>query len=215
MKSKDVPGIDARDAGKLLDLLAGSEAFAQVVLMIHTGLRRGEAFGLAWRSVDFDARVAVISHQMHLDGRIETLKTDKSHRSVDLAAPLVDMMRVWRKDQKEEALRLSRTPVEYVLGVEPADARRAYERGKLALSKAAKRVGIPGHVTHHTLRHAYASIQLSTGQDLVYVSQQLGHASVAITADLYGCHLRKRDQAAADHLASLISVKRVGLVRRR
>ena len=36
------------------------------------------------------------------------------------------------------------------------------------------------------LRHTYASLLLSRGESLLYVSRQLGHASVNITADRYG-----------------------------
>jgi len=66
-----------------------------------------------------------------------------------------------------------------------------------------------------TLYSRTAFAGATTGQQLLYVSQQLGHASVAITADLYGCHLRKRDQAAADNLGALLKVKQIGLWGRR
>ena len=48
----------------------------------------------------------------------------------------------------------------------------------------------------HALRHTYASLLINQGESLKYVSRQLGHASIQITADLYG-HLFKETSAAA------------------
>ena len=38
----------------------------------------------------------------------------------------------------------------------------------------------------HDLRHTYVSLALQRGVPLMVVSRQLGHASIAITADTYG-----------------------------
>lgn len=43
-----------------------------------------------------------------------------------------------------------------------------------------------GHWTPHELRHSAASIMLAQGTPLWMVSEVLGHASLAITKDVYG-----------------------------
>ena len=48
----------------------------------------------------------------------------------------------------------------------------------------------------HTLRHTYTSLLINAGESIKYVSRQLGHASIQITADLYG-HLFKETSLAA------------------
>jgi integrase len=56
-----------------------------------------------------------------------------------------------------------------------------------------------GHWTPHELRHSAASIMLAQGTPLWVVSEVLGHASLAITKDVYG-HLvgdEKRDATRA------------------
>ena len=42
------------------------------------------------------------------------------------------------------------------------------------------------HVSFHSLRHTNASIRIHAGQNIKYMSSQLGHASVKITLDTYG-----------------------------
>ena len=39
--------------------------------------------------------------------------------------------------------------------------------------------------TFHQLRHSFASLLLQQGESLVYVKDQLGHASVRLTVDTY------------------------------
>ncbi len=63
--------------------------------------------------------------------------------------------------------------------------------------------GLPA-LTVHGLRHSYASAALEPGVAMKVVSERLGHASMAITADLYTRVRREVDRAAADQVAALI-----------
>lgn len=55
-----------------------------------------------------------------------------------------------------------------------------------ALARTLKAAGIRRRLRVHDLRHTYASLALQRGVPLLTVSRQLGHASIAITADVYG-----------------------------
>ena len=65
---------------------------------------------------------------------------------------------------------------------EPCEPRNALR----AFKAAAKRAGLPSSVGLHTLRHSAASVMMASGVPLKIVSDILGHASVAITGDIYG-----------------------------
>jgi integrase len=57
---------------------------------------------------------------------------------------------------------------------------------------------------NYDVRHSYATAALEAGVPLKVVSERLGHASIAITGDVYS-HVRPEvDQAAADLVAGLI-----------
>ena len=54
-----------------------------------------------------------------------------------------------------------------------------------------------GDVTLHTLRHTFGSIKLEHGENLIYVSKQMGHAAPSITANVYAHLLKERRPEAA------------------
>ena len=56
----------------------------------------------------------------------------------------------------------------------------------------------------HGLRHTYATLALSRGVNPRIVSARLGHATVALTLDVYSHVLPQADQEAADRIAELL-----------
>jgi integrase len=59
----------------------------------------------------------------------------------------------------------------------------------------------------HGLRHPCASLALSSGVNPRIVSGRLGHATVALTLDIYSHVLPQQDQDAADKIAALIELQ--------
>jgi integrase len=64
-----------------------------------------------------------------------------------------------------------------------------------------KRLGLPA-VRLHDLRHSAATLWLEAGLPLKLVQELLGHASMAITADVYAHILPAYRREAADVLAA-------------
>ena len=64
-------------------------------------------------------------------------------------------------------------------------------------ARICQRAGLE-HWHPHELRHSAASLMLASGVKLQVVSEVLGHASIRMTADVYGHILAPDRQAAAD-----------------
>jgi integrase len=60
-------------------------------------------------------------------------------------------------------------------------------------------------ITLHGARHSYATLALASGARLDVISRQFGHASMAITADVYG---HPDDEAAATAAEALEEILR-------
>jgi integrase len=114
-------------------------------------------------------------------------KTAKSRRVIPLSPTAEKVLRDMRTRQMTERLRAGPLwqPTLYAFTTElgePCDPRNALR----ALKAAAKRANLPSTLGLHTLRHSAASVMLSAGVPLKVVSEIFGHASVAITGDVYG-----------------------------
>jgi len=73
-----------------------------------------------------------------------------------------------------------------------------YRKMRKALKTACEKAKVP-HCTHHSLRHAYATIMHEKGKDIGTISKLLGHANPTITQNIY-VHWRDEQvhQAALD-----------------
>jgi integrase len=139
-----------------------------------TGMRKGEANALEWRDMDFEAGEIVVR------GDPETGTKNWELRRVPLipdARALFQRMRSERAD-------------------EPLDAKVFVVReSQKALDRACKKVGTP-RITHHDLRHLFATRCIESGVDIPTVSRWLGHKDGgALAMKTYG-HLRREHSIA-------------------
>lgn len=159
--------------------------FPILFAMSRTGLRPSEARALQW--ADYDQRRQQLRIRRTFGHRdiLGEPKTRHSRRDVDVSPQLAELLRRHRKAQAEAKLagRLAELP-EYVFTEpdgRPLD-RRTFERAFARILKAA---GLGRQYSPKSLRHTYASLMISEGANMLYVSRQLGHASVAITEKHY------------------------------
>ena len=66
--------------------------------------------------------------------------------------------------------------------------------------------GVDYHSPHAT-RHTYATLALEAGVPLKEVSEQLGHADVAITAQIYSHAIDQRRRRAANAIGAILAPK--------
>jgi len=124
------------------------------------------------------------------------VKTRRSRRRLYLTPQLVDVLRRHRARQVQEQLRLGAAWQDHGLVFvsrigTPVDPDNLSHR----FSRWCRDAGL-GHWHRHELRHSGASLMLAQGTPLHVVSEVLGHASIAITKDVYG-HLIEGDKRAA------------------
>jgi integrase len=173
------------------------------MLMLMTGVRRGEALGLRWEDVDLKKGVISIRQQLQrIDGELKAtdVKTEKSRRSINLPASMVDELKAHKSVQAKSRLE---SPVWHetafvftsTVGT-PLDPRNVAKRFTSVCRKAKI-----GKWHPHELRHTAASLMLANGIPLQVVSDILGHASIRITSDVYGHVLAPQRQEAAEVMA--------------
>jgi integrase len=106
--------VTSDEVGRLLKTARGDRLEPLIVLMLGTGLRRGEALALHWRDVELTAGICGCAGRSHAstDGWCLTnLKTERSRRFVSLPSPVVEMLRRHKASLAAERLAaLARVP---------------------------------------------------------------------------------------------------------
>jgi integrase len=156
-----------------------------MLTLTRAGLRCGEVVALG--IPDFAERGGgELRVWQAVNSRTGTVGEPKSGpRIVDLSlsAELVAVLRAQVTELKARRL----IPWLFPSNEPGADGRVTHERVARAVKRIAKKAGIAHDVSPHDLRHTYATRLLNMpGVNVLYVSRQLGHASVQETIDTYG-----------------------------
>jgi integrase len=168
--------LDATEAAAVLEAVKGERLEALAVLVLGTGLRRGEALRLRWDHVDLDATPATLT--------VVRSKTEAGRRTITLPPFVVAALRAHRARQAAERLAALWWGDDQLVfttpngtAVDPNYALRWWWDMTI-------RAGV-GRRRFHATRHTAATLMLNAGVPLEVVSATLGHAGLAITADVY------------------------------
>ncbi|MET7418223.1 site-specific integrase [Dactylosporangium sp. NPDC005555] len=171
------------------------------------GLRRGEVAGLRWCDVDLQHGTATIVQQITCTGRLIYVgppKSAASRRVIALDRHTVQVLREHARRQRLERLA----------------AGQQWQDTGYVFTRVDGRPLHPDYLTHrfrrlcglaelppirlHDLRHGAASLAHQAGADLKTIQDQLGHASIVLTADTYTSVLPESQRRAAAATAELV-----------
>jgi integrase len=196
----------AAQAKQLMNALRDAPTGCLFMLMLMTGMRRGEALGLRWENIDLKKGVISIRQQLQrIDGqlKITEVKTEKSRRAINLSMSMVQELKIHKLSQakaRRESAIWQDTGFVFTSTIgTPLDPRNVAKRFDSACHKA--RIG-KWHP--HELRHTAASLMLANGTPLQVVSSILGHASIRITSDVYGHVQAPQRKDAAEAMAAVL-----------
>ncbi|HEX7093303.1 MAG TPA: site-specific integrase, partial [Nitrospiraceae bacterium] len=167
------------------------------VLMVKTGMRPGEAIAFQPGDLDVRQHTIRIERAATLGGLVKSTKTAEV-RKVDLSAKLIPKLEGYRAWLELESMagRWGDTP-----WLCPNDQGRLYEERHLrrVFHRILHRANLPSFRVYD-LRHTYASLLLSSGVPLLYVSQQLGHTIPTTTLRYYARWIPTGEQRYVDVL---------------
>lgn len=205
-KERNVAPPTPDQVGRLLDA-APPDLALFLRLAVLTGARRGELCALRWSALD-DGGLTIRSAIYVSKGEVgEKLPKTNQVRRVDLDEHTLKLLHERRERAESLAFEfgcdLERDGFVFSDDPQGASPWRPDSGVSARFTRLRKSVGLD-HVRLHDLRHASATWQFAAGVAPHTVSQRLGHASKAMTFDVYG-HARKSDnQGAADTLAGLL-----------
>lgn len=154
-RSRDLPELPDLKRVAYTDYLT-----PMITVLLHCGLRRGEAFGIEWCDVDLGGGMLTI--------RGEVSKTGDS-RDIPLNSTAKAVLSAWREQNTGKGL------------VFPSPRGAAFDNIQTAWENVLKDAGIEGFRLHD-LRHTFASRCLAAGADIQTTRELLGHKKVETTA---------------------------------
>jgi integrase len=188
--------------GAFLDFVQNDDLAVCWRLIALRGLRRGEALGLAWPDVDFERGTITIRRARVVAGTQViwgTPKTMYGERVVHIDSGTIGALRAHRAAQVHRVLRSSSDLVFATIEGLPLNPNGISQRFERLVARA----GLPP-IRLHDLRHGAATIGLSAGVAMKTMSEQLGHATYAFTADRYTSVTDEVARAAAESVAAII-----------
>ncbi len=164
-----------------------------------SGCRLGEALGLTWQDVDWEGQAVHVRQTLQrVNGEwvLQEPKTEAGRRTV--ALPPWGLSALKRQRAQQAAWRLKAgAGWRNTWGLVFTTPQGSPLHGPVvahALRRECARLGLPP-LTPHGLRHWHASLLLAARVPLPEVAQRLGHATPAVTTNIYAHALKGADQA--------------------
>ena len=182
-----------------------------MMLMLYSGLRRGEAGALLWDDIDLTNRTIRVNKSMDYDAN--TVKAPKNGRSrlVTIPKVLADFLAKTPHRGAQVLLSRSGKPMTETAWkrmletyLKDLNVRYGYD-GKASKCRPG---GLPMLIepfTYHCLRHTFCTLMYEAGVDVLVAKEQMGHSDVKTTLAIY-THLsdahKAQDIAKLDELLS-------------
>jgi len=165
--------------------------YALFLTAVMTGMRRGELLALQWGDIDWNSDQISIRRSIY-KGEFVNPKSKNAIRRIVISPILRQALEQHRLIGRKSEFDLI-FPNEIGLPLNPENLiKREFHS---ALDRAGLR-----RIRFHDLRHSYASILISQGENIKFIQSQLGHSSAKTTLDRYGHLMPNLENDAARRL---------------
>ena len=192
--------LTAAEARRFLQAARADRLHALFEVALRTGLRRGELLGLTWDDLDTGNRTLNVRRTLQSAPNGGTAlyptKTRAAERRIALPAACLTALAQHRQaqDAERQAAGESWKEANLVFATPtggPLSPGGVTQHFRTLLGHAGLR-----RTRFHDLRHTCATLLLEQGVELVTIKELLGHAHIAVTAEVYA-HVRLRLQHQA------------------
>ncbi|WP_457744485.1 tyrosine-type recombinase/integrase [Sulfurimonas sp.] len=167
-------------------------------LAFMTGMRSGEIIALKWSDIDFFKSEINISRTKRM-GVEKCPKTKSSKRTIDI----LDSLKPYLQKQyeltghKNSYVFLNQDEEGYhdIRRIRDSDWRKTIEKSGLE------------YRTIYQTRHSFATMMLSNGEDILWVSHTLGHKNSSITLEVYARYIKSKEKKRGSFLEEGLSSK--------
>lgn len=195
---KEIQILTEEQIGELLRHLQGRTLRPIVSFLRGTGARRGEALALRWKDVDLQKNTVRIERSLEQTKgslRFKSPKTKLGRRNISISRWLAAELKSHRArlDERRLSLGVGRAPGNSLVFARWDGEPRSPSRLSQDFASAMDTLKID--CTLHGLRHTHVSQLIASGLDVLTFSRRIGHASPAITLNVYSHMFPTRTRA--------------------
>lgn len=164
---------------RLIEYAKGQHGGAMIVVMLNTGVRRGELLGLKWIDIDWERKSVHIRRSVTPDTTEPEdgdVKSNSSYREIPVDDSFLDYLKTLPR--KNDYV----IPGKTVYGYMSIDGFEG--RYKRFMEKASHDLEIP-YLVPHELRHTFGTVLREQGVDIYAISRVMGHGDVVVTDKIY------------------------------
>jgi len=170
-------------------------------LAFFTGMRSGEMIGLKWSDINFDQSEITISRAIKM-GIISKTKTGQE-RTIDI----IDMLVPYLKNQ----YKITGDKNSYVfLNKQETHIYDIKRIRNTHWKRTLKACSVEYRPIYHT-RHTFATVMLENGEDILWVSNMLGHADPSMTLSKYARYIKRDKKKRAQFLNDSLTLNGTNL----
>ncbi len=163
---------------------------------ILTGARQGELLALQWGDLDLERGVMFIRRTYHFRYGFASPKSESGRRAVKVTPELAAILQAHKERTGGKASDLM-----FTNGAgNPIDGANLLSQ---EFRPTLERAGIRP-VRFHDLRHTNAALRIASGENFKFIQQQMGHASISTTMNLYGHLLPEASEGSGQRLDALV-----------
>lgn len=209
---REIMPLTEEEAKRLLEVARGHRLEIMILLAVTTGMRRGEITALRWKDIDFETGLLYVKRTV---GQVPYMhyvenepKTQAGKRKIYLPKGIMKALQEQREHQEAEAQQHGLSFEEWnPKGLIICSKRRSYMHAHQTLNEFHKIVALAGlpKMHFHDLRHSAATILLAKGVHPKVVQELLGHASIAITMNIYSHVLPSLQKEVANIMDGFLS----------
>jgi len=182
------------------------------LVLVATGMRRGEALGLRWQDMDFGRGVLHVRQTLvDVQGTVSIgePKTKSGRRTIALDPATVIALKSRRDAQTFMRKRVGEAWKDLDLVFTTDDGNWIHPRNVARSYGIIVRKAKVPYIPLHGLRHTSATLLLQRNIHPKVVSERLGHSSIGITLDTYSHVLPAMQQEAADAIGTMLAAPAV------
>ena len=183
---------------------------ALVLLLMDSGMRRGEALALTWDSVDFKESTVTVRQSLNYTPQrgvfAEPPKSGKN-RTVYIDPDVMKLLKEMRTIQMSaEVIDMQAAQAGFVFTQDNGITPMFPTSPTRYFKQFGKRYGIEDFHPHK-LRHSFASVAIKNGADIAVVSECLGHSDKGVTLKMYTHSDAEAQKAASNKFRDALKTK--------